>query len=130
VWRETRISRKRGLMASKKARDEIVNFFDDLEERKFTDASRTLQAIRKKKFGDADFTEGYIKALEGVLLSARTGDERDFLNRAPFDAKAMERYQNELKEFVKNGVHSPFDVGFFLAWSDLIRYRLDTKKKG
>ena len=117
-------------MASKKARDDIITFFDNLEGRKFKDASRALQAIRKKKYGDAEFTEGYVKALEGILLSARTGDERDFLNRAPFDPKAMRKYKKEFSDFVKNGVRSTFDVGFFLAWSDLLQYRRDTGKKG
>jgi hypothetical protein len=116
-------------MASKKARDDVIAFFDNIEERRFTDASRTLQSIMKKSFGDAEFKEGYTKALEGLLLSARTGDERDFLNRAPFDAKTMKRYQKEFRDFVKDGVHSPFDIGFFLAWSDLVQHRLDTGKK-
>jgi hypothetical protein len=117
-------------MSSKKARVDIITFFENLDERKFTDASRALQTIRKKKFGDSEFMEGYVKALEGLLLSARTGDERDFLNRAPFDTKAMRKYKKEFSAFVKNGVRSPFDVGFFLAWSDLVQYRLDTGKKG
>jgi len=86
-----------------------------LEERRFTDASRALKELKKKSFGDPEFGEGYLKGLEGLLLSARTGDERDFLNRAPFDPQSMKRYKKEFSEFVKNGVHSPFDVGFFLC---------------
>ena len=116
-------------MASKKAREDVITFFDNLEGRKFTDASRNLQAISKKSFGDPEFKEGYTQALGGILLSARTGDERDFLNRAPFDAKAMRRYKKEFSEFVKSGVHAPFDVGFYLAWSDFLQYRMESKKK-
>ncbi len=124
-----KISRKRGLMASKKARDDVIAFFDNLEERRFSDASRALKALKKKSFGDPEFREGYLKGLEGLLLSARTGDERDFLNRAPFDPQSMKRYKKEFSEFVKNGVRSPFDVGFFLAWSDMVQYRLKPGKK-
>ena len=116
-------------MASKKAKDDVIAFFDNLEGRRFSDASRALQALKKKKLGDPEFREGYVKGLEGLLLSARTGDERDFLNRAPFDTTSMMRYKNEFSEFVKNGVRSPFDVGFFLAWSDMVQYRLKPGKK-
>ena len=116
-------------MASKKARDDVIAFFENLGERRFRDASRALKALKKKSFGDPEFSEGYIKGLEGLLLSARTGDERDFLNRAPFDPQSMKRYKKEFSEFVKNGVHSPFDVGFFLAWSDMVQYRLKHGKK-
>jgi len=30
---------------------------------------------------------------------------------------------------VKDGIHSQFDIGYFMAWSDLMQYRVDTKKK-
>jgi hypothetical protein len=115
-------------MASKKAKEDIITFFDNIEGRRFTDASRILQKIKKKKFGDTELKDGYIKALEGILISSRTGDERDFLNRAPFDGKNLKRYKKEFGELIKNGVHSSFDIGYFLAWSDLVQYRLNVNK--
>jgi hypothetical protein len=105
-----------------------MTFFDNIFERKFSDAERDLKVVKENRFGDADFKEGYVKAMEGLLLSYRSGDERDFLTRAPFDKKSMDRYKKEFRSFLRNGVHSPFDVGFFLAWSDLIQYRLNAKK--
>jgi hypothetical protein len=105
-----------------------MTFFDNIFERKFSDADRALKVVKENRFGDADFKEGYVKAMEGLLLSYRSGDERDFLIRAPFDKKSMDRYKKEFRSFLRNGVHSPFDVGFFLAWSDLIQYRLNAKK--
>ena len=115
-------------MASKKARDDVITFFENLGERRFRDASRALKVLKKKSFGDPEFREGYLKGLDGLLLSARTGDERDFLNRAPFDPQSMKRYKKEFSEFVKNGIRSPFDVGFFLAWLDMVQYRLKPGK--
>jgi hypothetical protein len=125
-WRETKISRKRGLMSTK-SKDDIINFFECLKARRFSDAEKTLQVIKDTRFGDSDFKEGYINALDGLLLSYRTGDERDFLQRAPFDKKSMRHYSKDFKEFVKNGYRSPFDVGYFLAWSDMLQYRLSTE---
>jgi len=118
------------MVASKAARDEIVTFFENLFTRRFSEAEKALEAIKEKRFGNTEFKEGYVKALEGLLLSYRSGDDRDFLNRAPFDTKSMERYKREFKAFIKDGIHAPFDIGYFMAWSDLVQYRLDTGKRG
>ena len=122
------MSRKRGLMSSKTSRDDVITFFENLFARRFADAEKAIEVVREKRFGDTEFKEGYVKAMEGLLLSYRSGDERDFLNRAPFDRKSMQRYKKEFRAFVGDGVRSPFDVGYFMAWSDLIQYRLDTEK--
>lgn len=116
-------------MASKAARDDIITFFENLFSRRFSDAEKAIGAIRERRFGNSEFKDGYVKALEGLLMSFRSGDERDFLNRAPFDAKSMRRYSKELRDFLKSGVRSPFDVGYFMAWSDLLQYRLENDKK-
>jgi hypothetical protein len=117
-------------MSTKKARDDIVSFFENLKERRFADAAKAIKTIREKRFGDSEFQEGYTKALEGILVSFRTGDERDFLNRAPFDTKNLNRYKNGFRDYVKADFHSQFDVGYFMAWSDFVQYRLDTGESG
>jgi len=40
----------------------------------------------------------------------------------------MKRYKKEFRDYVKGDVHSQFDVGYFMAWSDFVQYRLDTEK--
>ena len=115
-------------MSTKKARDDIVSFFENLKERKFGDANKAIKSIREKRFGDTEFQEGYTMALEGLLASTRSGDDRDFLNRAPFDVEDMKRYKNGFRDYVKGEVHSQFDVGYFMAWSDFVQYRMDTEK--
>jgi hypothetical protein len=115
-------------MSTKKARDDIVLFFENLKERRFADADKAIKLIKEKRFGDTEFQDGYTNALEGILVSVRTGDDRDFLNRAPFDAKNLNRYKKGFRDYVKADVHSQFDVGYFMAWSDFVQYRLDMKK--
>jgi len=39
----------------------------------------------------------------------------------------MKRYKKNFREFVTNGVRSQFDVGYFMAWSDMVQYRIDNK---
>lgn len=122
------MSRRRGLMSSKAAKDDIVAFFENLYSRRFSEAEKAIEAVRERRFGNNEFKEGYVKALEGLLLSRKSGDERDFLNRAPFDSRSMKRYRKQFRDFLKKGVHSPFDIGYFMAWSDLVQYRLENEK--
>lgn len=129
MWRGTKISKRRRKLVSKNSKDDIIKFFENLLDRRFSDAERVIKTISKKKFGDTEFKKGYVNALEGILLSYRSGDERDFFNRALFDKKSMRRYKKEFGNIVKKGVNSPFDIGFFSAWSDLIQYRLTSDKK-
>jgi len=121
---------KRRMAASRSARGNIIAFFKGLLDRRFSDAERALNAVREKHFGNAEFKSGYLNALEGLLLSSRSGDERDFLNRASLDAKSMMRYKRKFGAFAREGVHTPFDVGYFAAWSDFMRYRLNAESKG
>ena len=116
-------------MSSKKTRDEILSFFGNLYDRRFSEAEKSLTSVREKDLGIAEFKEGYLNALEGLLASYRSGDERDFLNKAETDVKSMNSYKKQFRDFAKDGVHSQFDIGYFMAWSDLIQYRVDTKKK-
>ena len=116
-------------MSSKKTKDDILSFFENLFGRRFSDAEKTLTSLREKDLGNEEFKEGYLNALEGLLVSYRSGDERDFLNKAESDVKSMNSYKKQFRDFVKDGVNSQFDIGYFMAWSDLIQYRVDTKKK-
>lgn len=62
------------------------------------------------------------------MLSIRSGDDRDFLNKASFEKKMLKKYNNDFKSFVRDDGSSPYDVGYFMAWSDLVRYKKDEEK--
>ncbi|MCD6479443.1 hypothetical protein J7L65_01465 [Candidatus Bathyarchaeota archaeon] len=110
-----------------KTRGDVQRFFDRLLERRFSEAERLLEAIRGKRLGGEEFKAGYLKALEGMLLSSRSGDERDFLNRASFTPQDLRRYGRELRRMLKKGVKPPFDQGFLSAWMDFISHRLGSQ---
>ena len=92
-------------------------------DRKFTDAEKALKVLKQKKFSDEDFKQGYINAMEGLLLSVRSGDERDFYNRNNFNEKSLKAHRDEFKEFRKTPIRTQFDSGYFAAWSDIMQYR-------
>jgi len=118
----------KGMTATGKTRESVIEFYDSLIERRFSDGEKALEEVRKRKYSNPEFQDGYNKALEGMLISARSGDERDFLNKAIYDEVAMEKYIQDFRNILKNGFPKPFDIGFFSAWSDFMHYRVATKK--
>ena len=116
------------MTATGKTREAVIVFFDAIIERRFSDADKALEEVRNKKNANPEFQEGYIKALEGILISARSGDERDFLNKTNTNEVGLEKHSKDFREILQKGRPKPFDTGFFSAWSDLIHYRLASKK--
>jgi hypothetical protein len=116
------------MTATGKTREAVIVFFDAVIERRFSDADKALDEVRGRKNTNPDFQEGYIKALEGILTSARSGDERDFFNRASTTEDGLKKHSEDFRELLKKGRPKPFDTGFFSAWSDLVHYRMATKK--
>jgi hypothetical protein len=114
----------RSIIFKGKAKEDVVSFLVNAMERKFTDAERNLENLRKRNIGDPEFKEGYITALEGILLSIRSGDERDFFNKINFEQKKIKNYKKEFQEFNKSTIRTNYDIGFFSAWNDLIAYRI------
>lgn len=113
----------RGLSVTGKTREAVTTFFKNVLDRRFTDAEKAMEVIRARKFTDAEFKTGYINALEGLLLSVRSGDERDFYNRNNFNEKSLKAHRDEFKEFRKTPIRTQFDSGYFAAWSDIMQYR-------
>lgn len=131
------------MAGSSKPPEDIVAFFNSILERKFTEAERMLTTIEqglvfskiqgsgrrkramsaKKKAENLEHISGYIKALEGILTAARSGDRRTFLNRLPSETKSLERIRQDFSTFIRDKIHPPFDQGFFTAWSDFIIYQ-------
>ena len=117
---------KRGIIAPKAAKDNIIAFFKNVLERRFSEAEREIKKIRDKNLSNDDFMSGYLNALEGIVTSIRSGDERDFINKLPQDDKSMRGYKRSFGEFLKGDTQDPFDRGYFSAWSDFIHYRLNS----
>ena len=123
-----RSDRPRGLTATGKTREAVIIFFDAVIERRFSDADKALEEVRNRKLSNPEFQDGYTKALEGILTSARSGDERDYLNRSSNTEDGLEKQSSDFREILIKGRPKPFDLGFFSAWSDLVHYRIATNK--
>jgi hypothetical protein len=96
-------------------------------DRRFTEAEKALRALKERKFQNEEFRAGYINALEGLILSVRSGDERDFYNRNNFEDRGLKTYREEFKEHRKSPIRTQFDSGYFAAWSDIMQYQNNIK---
>jgi hypothetical protein len=115
------------LTVTGKTRESVITYLENVHDRKFTDAERALEALKEKKFPDEQYKMGYINAMEGLLLSVRSGDDRDFYNRTNGNGKNLDDYVKEFKEFRKLPIRTQFDQGFFSAWTDIIQYKINTE---
>jgi len=113
----------KGLSVTGKTRESVVAFFGNLQERKFSEAERELENIKDKKFNDDEFKQGYMNALEGLLQSVRSGDEREFFNRANLTGENLKSYMTKFEEFRKVPTRTLFDSGYFTAWNDLLQFK-------
>lgn len=95
-------------------------------ERKFSEAERALEDVKSKGFSDDEYRAGYLNALEGILVSVRSGDERDFFNRVEFNKSNMKKYLDDFKGLSGSAVRTNWDLGFLSAWTDLLNYRINT----
>lgn len=119
----TKTSKNRGIIVTGKNRELLTRFLKNLFGRKFTDAERILESFKERDFINEEFKKGYLNALEGMLLSSRSGDERDFYNKANFNNKNLHEYKKEFSSIRDKVSSSNFDRGYFSAWSDLTQYK-------
>ncbi|MBS7652671.1 MAG: hypothetical protein QW486_05130 [Candidatus Bathyarchaeia archaeon] len=111
------------------AREDILNFFSSVLERRFSEAERSLRAIGEKRIRGDEFGEGYLNALNGIYLSLRAGDPRDFVNKILREAESLGRYDRAFRAKARECSGAPYDQGYFSAWWDFIRYYISSGKK-
>lgn len=102
--------------------DTMNRFFQNVEMRAWTDAEKELDTVRQKAQNTAWY-KGYVKALEGLLLTYRSNDDkyiylpRALANRSEDNIKQL---QKEFGEFASNEIHGEYDRGYFKALADYV----------
>jgi hypothetical protein len=93
-----------------------------VEARAWTDAEKELDVIRQKA-ENALWYKGYVKALEGLLLTYRTNDDK-YIYLPRILASGGEESINQLRqnfgEFAANEIHGEYDRGYFKALEDYV----------
>ena len=66
--------------------------------------------------------KGYLKALEGLLLTAKSNDDKYlYLSKIERTQKNLKTLRREFSQQARNGLHSDFDRGYFQALEAYIR---------
>lgn len=97
-------------------------YFSHILERNLAAAERILTDIRPTLEGSA-WQKGYLNALEGMLVTQRSGDTRYvYLSRLDLkDPKKIDEARRCFQAEVKNPLQGEFDRGFFSAWLEFLR---------
>ena len=102
--------------------DAINRFFQNVETRAWTDAEKELGIIREKAQDTAWF-KGYLKALEGLLWTYRSNDDKYiYLPRVlsnPLE-ESIDQLRKNFGEFATNEIHGEYDRGYFKALEDYV----------
>jgi len=98
----------------------VNKFLEHVEQRAWTDAEKELDVIRQKS-DNSQWSRGYVKALEGLMLSYRNNDDKyiflpKILANRPEDVIA--NLKKEFSEFAANELHGEYDRGYFKALDD------------
>src|SRR5947199_6635125 len=98
----------------------VNKFLENVEARAWTDAEKELDVIRQKS-DNSQWSRGYVKALEGLMLTYRNNDDKYiFLPKvlANRTEDAINNLQKEFSEFTANELHGEYDRGYFKALDD------------
>lgn len=109
----------------------VTRYFQLIVNRQFTEAERELERL-KQKMHKTEYNRGYFRALYGMCLSRKTGnDNYAFFSKLDLtDKPTLHMHRREFLEHTRNGLHGDFDRGYFSAWSDCMRVlaRLESPK--
>ena len=108
----------------------VTRFFQLVKNRQFAEAERELERI-KQKMKNNEWNQGYLGALNGILLSTKTNnDNYSLLSRInPKDGKTLKEYRREFLKQVSNRLREDYDKGFFSAWADYTRILIKMRKQ-
>ncbi len=107
---------------SKKVKALTTRYIRLLNERKMTDADKTLEAIRES-LTSTPWHRGYDNALGGIATALKSKDNQFlYINRLdPTDKTRMTHLQKEFTAYSRSRLLGDFDKGYFTAWLEYLR---------
>ena len=100
----------------------INKYLQHVGQRAWTDAEKELDTI-KQKSDSTQWSRGYVKALEGLMLTYRNDDDKYIYLPKTLTNKSgpeNEALRKEFEEFAANEIHGEYDIGFFKALEDYL----------
>ena len=99
------------------------NYFKLLLERKVNEAERELSRIRDEKRIEggrsSEWREGFLKALEGLLLVQKNPDDKYlFFNKNQFTKRDLRDLRRRFLKHSENELHADYDRGYFSCMAE------------
>jgi hypothetical protein len=102
-------------------RFETNAFFKAVIERRNSDAEKELDAVRSTITGTEN-GRGYLKGLEGLLLTAKSNDDKYlYLSKIEKTQRKLRELRKEFANHTTRTLHSDYDKGYFQALENYIR---------
>ena len=101
--------------------NQAENFFQAVIDRRISDAEKELDSIRAS-IPASDAATGYLKALEGLLLTAKSNDDKYlYLSKIEKTPKKLKAIRKEFTNHSTNVLHAAYDKGYFQALESFMR---------
>ena len=100
-------------MAGTLPESDIDKYLRLIVERKIADAEKELEDLRPK-FGNTEWNRGYVKALEGLLMTRKANsDNYLFFAKKEFDKKSLKALVKEFADKAESPLYGDYDRGYF-----------------
>jgi hypothetical protein len=100
---------------------EIDKYLRLIVERKIADAEKELENLRPK-VGNTEWNRGYVKALEGLLLTRKANNDNYlFFARKEFDKNSLKTLVKEFANSTENPFYDDYDRGYFSGLARLVK---------
>lgn len=102
--------------------DTFQKFFESIFYRRIKESEKNLEEIMLGEKIDSKKKEGYLKALEGLLLTIKSNDDKYlYFSKTSFDPSVLETLRKEFKDHVESSLHSDYDRDYFSALLDYLK---------
>jgi len=98
--------------------DLAAKYLEAVAERRLKDSEKEFEQMRTG-VGNSEWNKGYLKALEGLLLTLRSNDSRYlYLQRIEVEEKSVKKLKEEFRKHSASELHGDYDRGYFAALTD------------
>ncbi len=106
--------------------DIVRNFFNAISEGRLKEAEDMLNhAIEFFDDKEYDKFQGYVRGLEGLLLSIKEKNRITYLSEITNSPEILKKIEKEFQKNVKNEFYSAYDKVYFKALLDYTRFLLN-----
>ena len=90
-------------------------------ERRIADAEKELEDLRLK-IGDTELDRGYVRALEGLLLTRKANNDNYlFFTKREFDKKSLKVLMKGFSDIAGSLLYGDYDRGYFSGLARLVK---------